>query len=847
MRPLHSTAVLVMSLAAAPLAMGSGDTCSNPYSLSGAVLVGYDPAMWATDPLLMVDPNQCFPDGNTNFDNDMWICWTADCTGQVTISMCNFPPGGGTRLAMWSGCLCPLGGPAGAVPPLCCNDSFCGSHAQIVCDVVCDQQYLIRVGTDPGASPLSGTLSIVCNGRPCDSLQADPNGPGTVCGTCCQGVPSVTGYSKPIMLSTDYSFDPNGGGGDPAKRVVRVFEIGSPPAAPAIWTTVPRFDMASWNIGTVGTVFGVTVDDVGNIYLAHTAIFFSNETGSLGGSTGAVTMINGATGAPSLLVNLPNSANGPGLGNLTWSCGRKNLYVTNFEDGRIYRVDPAAPAASRIKSAWDFATDTLDTSGGAEAGDPVGIAPYGERVWAVADGGDRLFFSVWNSDSGAPANTIWSVQLNGSGDPIAGTKTIEIVQNQATIRRAPVSDIAIDAECCLYTAQRTMSGMSTGAHGSDLLKYCWDPAAGAAGAWVLGPTFLVGDSPWLDHSCAGGVGVDDGANGLVWTTGDALELTNFAVYGVAGIPQTGGDETNSILIDNDNDIVQGDKTQQGSCEVVCTLTPSEPCTVDVDSVSCVLGSDGFPTGEYSVVLTIHNNSGVAANLLLLPTLGMFQWLDPPLQSGQSLTLKVVVTGMPGEIISIPMGLYDGAVNCCGVKAEVELPECECALFTDVHVECISDGNPNTYTYTVSFTVHNISQNPSFTATWLFLTPPSGSGYSFTPTVVNVFPLPAGGQTGVGPLTLTFTGPPPAGWRLHVPVSIHNANLGICCSTELWLQGPTPCPPSCSADLNGDGAVNGADLALLLGAWGSSSGGCADLNGDGTVNGADLAVMLGAWG
>lgn len=57
-------------------------------------------------------------------------------------------------------------------------------------------------------------------------------------------------------------------------------------------------------------------------------------------------------------------------------------------------------------------------------------------------------------------------------------------------------------------------------------------------------------------------------------------------------------------------------------------------------------------------------------------------------------------------------------------------------------------------------------------------------------------------------------------------------------------GSTPCP----ADLTGDGVVNGADLAALLGAWDPCSGSCpADLTGDGVVNGADLAALLGAWG
>lgn len=55
--------------------------------------------------------------------------------------------------------------------------------------------------------------------------------------------------------------------------------------------------------------------------------------------------------------------------------------------------------------------------------------------------------------------------------------------------------------------------------------------------------------------------------------------------------------------------------------------------------------------------------------------------------------------------------------------------------------------------------------------------------------------------------------------------------------------------SCRGDLNLDGAVNGADLGALLGAWGSVApgGSVADLNGDGAVNGADLGSLLGAWG
>ena len=55
-------------------------------------------------------------------------------------------------------------------------------------------------------------------------------------------------------------------------------------------------------------------------------------------------------------------------------------------------------------------------------------------------------------------------------------------------------------------------------------------------------------------------------------------------------------------------------------------------------------------------------------------------------------------------------------------------------------------------------------------------------------------------------------------------------------------------PAGPADLNADGVVDGADLGLLLGAWGPCAGTpcVGDLNGDGVVDGADLGVMLGAW-
>jgi hypothetical protein len=49
------------------------------------------------------------------------------------------------------------------------------------------------------------------------------------------------------------------------------------------------------------------------------------------------------------------------------------------------------------------------------------------------------------------------------------------------------------------------------------------------------------------------------------------------------------------------------------------------------------------------------------------------------------------------------------------------------------------------------------------------------------------------------------------------------------------------------DFNEDNSVNGADLGILLGAWGPCSAPCPpDLDGNGEVDGADLGILLGSW-
>jgi hypothetical protein len=81
---------------------------------------------------------------------------------------------------------------------------------------------------------------------------------------------------------------------------------------------------------------------------------------------------------------------------------------------------------------------------------------------------------------------------------------------------------------------------------------------------------------------------------------------------------------------------------------------------------------------------------------------------------------------------------------------------------------------------------------------------------------------------------------------------NNEDAAVMTANGLWNDVPNFSTISgiveinCFADLNDNGSVDGGDLGVLLGAWGTASA-TADLNVDGIVDGADLAMFLGAWG
>jgi hypothetical protein len=193
-----------------------------------------------------------------------------------------------------------------------------------------------------------------------------------------------------------------------------------------IWNRPAEFHPAAWSFSNLGNVFGVTVDKNRNIYVAASSIYapilYLNQAngtpgyvssqsgvGALAGGNavagaGYVYKLDGITGAATLFAQLPQQSTtlnyqtsigsvnislgsrtgGPGLGNIAYDDWHNQFFVTNFEDGKIYRLG----SNGAILSTFDY---------GAPDNGASGMPALGDRTWAVATYNGRLYYSIWTA------------------------------------------------------------------------------------------------------------------------------------------------------------------------------------------------------------------------------------------------------------------------------------------------------------------------------------------------------------------------------------------------------------------------------------------------------------------
>lgn len=565
--------------------------------------------------------------------------------------------------------------------------------------------------------------------------------------------------------------------------------------APLTYNQVP-LGPDTWDRANLGEVFGICLDAAAspNIYVTATSIYGGGATGA--GGAGGVYRLDGSTGAISVLASLPNS--GASLGNIDHDTIHDQLFVSNFDDGLIYRLDMAGATLST----FDHGVDGRNAAALTPIADDPALGPtqVGRRVWGlqVNEAEERLYYGVWwEADDDVPniANEIWSVELDPStGNFVPSTAQLEIALPalpatwQPGLKVNPAADLVFDdGGTRMVLAQRSMWGNSliTNAHKSRVLEY-----TGGTGVWAPSPTnqFLVG-SYGGGMNAAGGVDLD--CEGNVWATGDALHLAlNDAIYGLQRIPAAGGSTVapftqTSYLVDLDCDLTAGDKTQVGDVEIRKGNCSS--CTVEAGEILC----DPTDPGTFTYTFTVNNGSGVDADRIRLFPSGFTITPDTIFTSvpdGGSATVTVTLSGVTsGTTVCFEVWLMaDQFTQCCVVEHCVEVPRC-CLDFGIISIEC-DPANPGQHTLT--FDVTNLSTIPT-DRIFLWPLPQPAAGYTMTPDEFSspadfAGPLPTGGST--GPLVTVISGAP-GGDTICFEVSIHDSLTGDCCFEEICVELP----------------------------------------------------------
>ncbi|MDZ4803237.1 MAG: LamG-like jellyroll fold domain-containing protein [Candidatus Eisenbacteria bacterium] len=408
--------------------------------------------------------------------------------------------------------------------------------------------------------------------------------------TCCTRAPRFQGAQAPTLSSHILVGTREKSANSP--YAVTIFDLGSPaPTEDVDWATVLRFNGPgnSWKADSLGSVFGLTLDEYGNIFVTHTSCYDLDKIGQIpGGGPGAIYRIDAVTGAMKIFCRLPNYPdpgiaspdNLPGLGNITYDCRHQQFFVTNIEDGRIYRIKPNGVngMTGTIQDVFDPGVQDLGPTNYLAPLNTVpspGWAPLGERLWGVQWHMDRVYYGVWAEDVGAPsstiANEIRSVALNAAGAFIGSSDQHELFLPPLAPWNysMPVSDISFHANGKMLLGERGITDETVSSpHAARSLEYGCE-----GGCWLPANAYQIG-ACCNGENCGGGIDYDNfaftgGPIGRVWSSGDALHLGaayTDELFGYQGSRPTGGSNLTAVLIDDDGNTVLIDKSFIGDVE-----------------------------------------------------------------------------------------------------------------------------------------------------------------------------------------------------------------------------------------------------------------------------------------
>lgn len=311
---------------------------------------------------------------------------------------------------------------------------------------------------------------------------------------------------------------------------------------------------ADWTLGKIGRVFGIAVDDNENIYLASSGVYshnfpaFGSNIPYQNAKPGRIYKATAGTYSTTAFVDLSVTyASGAGsfngIGNIAYDKVNKQLFATNLDDGKIYRIS----MTGAILQTYDpFTPDT---------GAPD-ITTQDEQIWGIGvnyeEGKVKLYFARITTPVTALANrNIYSLTLNSGGVMPTSAPVLEIANIPGT--QPAITDIEFSGD-----TKKMIFAERKEPHNAMVLSY-----NRLSNSWVSNTQYNVGMSN--GKNSAGGVDFsykgDDkspiqACDEFIWATGNALyNAQGQAVYGMQGIKYSGNSlstySTTDLFIDYD--------------------------------------------------------------------------------------------------------------------------------------------------------------------------------------------------------------------------------------------------------------------------------------------------------
>jgi len=312
---------------------------------------------------------------------------------------------------------------------------------------------------------------------------------------------------------------------------------------------------SNWTLTQIGQVFGIAIGSNDEVYLGASDIYDTGyDTDPFGpGQIFVAHADNDFFAEP--LVDLNNSGGAlNGIGNLVYDRINHQLFASNLEDGKIYRI----------------ATDgtIIDTYDPWSADDgSAGIVSASEQVWGIGlnteSGSQKLYFARIDGST----REMYSITLEGGAFPDTGSESVAIASIPGVGAR--IADIAFSDDGLQMIFAERGTKFTTGAHDAQMLNYTL-----ASGSWQMDLKYYVG--AWVTEeypnivvepgeNSAGGVSFGptdvnssiEGCDQLVWTTMNYFRTDDGSLYyGIQGIDAAGNNPNTAATNPNtETDII----------------------------------------------------------------------------------------------------------------------------------------------------------------------------------------------------------------------------------------------------------------------------------------------------